>query len=575
MGYNLKPETVVSSEATAFRGNNEIVQEFKRKINSIKSVNKMVVFEFYPGVNRTELLDNIIYPLHADNLIYSDDFAMTPENVNAKIADALTDDRVFGRMTQYCMNEFFPNLEQNQDQISLNKGLTIIYGTGASLLVPDPDLLIYCDLTRWEIQLRYRSGLSNWRQNNADDDSLRKVKRGYFFEWRIADRQKKELLRRANYLLDSNQKDDPKLIKGQDFIDGLEKLTRQPYRTVPYFDQSVWGGQWMKKNYHLPDDVSNYGWAFDGVPEENSVILRYGNVPVEVPATDLLLLDPEPILGEKVYARFGAEFPIRFDYLDTVEGGNLSLQVHPLTDYIKNHYGMSYTQDESYYILYAEPDASVFLGTKKSVDKVDLANDFRNAERGNARFPDEKYINKFPAKAGDHFLIPAGTIHCGGKGTVILEISATPYIFTFKMWDWGRVGLDGKPRPLHVEEGLKNIQLQRDTVWVKKNLVNQFQIIKDNQYEKVERTGLAKNTEFIETLRHQIKTVAHLSNHGSVNMLNMVSGQEAKVTSQDGSFTDFDIHFGETFIVPASVNEYEIENSNQVEPITVIQAFVK
>ncbi|WP_288760423.1 class I mannose-6-phosphate isomerase [uncultured Lacticaseibacillus sp.] len=575
MKYDLRPETKVASQAVGFQGAANIVNTLRNRIAKVNTNDVTVVMEFYPGVERHEIEDSIIDRLGADNTVFADDYALTAEQVNAKIADSITDDRVLGRMTQYRMDEFFPDLAGSRAKVAAKHGVTVVYGTGASLLAPSPDVLVYFDLTRWEIQLRYRAGLSNWRQDNADDDALRKFKRGYFFEWRIADRLKKELLPHVDYLIDSNVANEPKMIDGSSFLAGLEQLTAQPYRTVPYFDESVWGGQWMKKHFGLPDNVPNYGWAFDGVPEENSIILRYGDVPIEVPATDLLLNDPEPILGAKVYARFGAEFPIRFDYLDTVGGGNLSLQVHPLTQYIKDRYGMNYTQDESYYILHAEEGASVYLGNKPNVDKAALAEVLRAAERGDEQFPDDKYINKFPAKTGDHFLIPAGTVHCGGGNTVILEISATPYIFTFKMWDWGRIGLDGKPRPLHVEEGLDNIRLERDTQWVQDNLINQFVPVGKNQYERVDKTGLASDTEFIETRRHEINTVAHLSNHHSVNMLNMVDGREAKVISQDGSFSDFTVHFGETFIVPASVNEYEIRNVYPDQPIKVIQAFVK
>ena len=91
------------------------------------------------------------------------------------------------------------------------------------------------------------------------------------------------------------------------------------------------------------------------MPEENSLLLGFGAVQVEVPALDLVLAEPRALLGEPVYGRFGAEFPIRFDFLDTMGGGNLSLQVHPLTQYIQERFGMRYTQDESYYLLDAKP----------------------------------------------------------------------------------------------------------------------------------------------------------------------------------------------------------------------------
>ena len=102
------------------------------------------------------------------------------------------------------------------------------------------------------------------------------------------------------------------------------QMTSTPFRLVPYFDPGVWGGQWMKQVCGLDPTADNYAWSFDGVPEENSLSLRFGDVRVEVPAQDLVLHQPVGLLGMKNYCRFGAEFPIRFDFLDTMGGQNLS-----------------------------------------------------------------------------------------------------------------------------------------------------------------------------------------------------------------------------------------------------------
>ena len=90
-----------------------------------------------------------------------------------------------------------------------------------------------------------------------------------------------------------------------------------------------------------------------------------------------------------------------------------------------------------------------------------------------APFDAARYVNRFPVKKHDHVLIPAGTVHGSGAGTMVLEISATPYIFTFKLWDWGRVDLDGKPRPIHLDHGVKNIQWDRDTAFSQEHLLHQ------------------------------------------------------------------------------------------------------
>ena len=338
---------------------------------------------------------------------------------------------------------------------------------------------------------------------------------------------------------------------------------KQPFRVVPYFDASVWGGQWMKEKFNLDPEADNFGWAFDGVPEENSLYLRYGDVRVEVPSLNVIHQYPNELLGPKVHSRFGKEFPIRFDYLDTMEGGNLSLQVHPLTEYIQDKFGMHYTQDESYYILDAKEDATVYLGVKDGIKLDDMIGDLEKAqEEGDYRFPDEKYVNCFPAKKHDHFLIPAGTVHCGGSNVVVLEISATPYIFTFKLWDWGRIGLDGRPRPVHINHGKENIQLSRTTDWVKENLINNVQVLEETESYKEERTGLHE-LEFIETRRHWFKESVELDTKGSVNMLNLIEGDTAVVESVDGSFEPYEVHYGETFIIPAQLEKYKITPPDQ------------
>lgn len=122
-----------------------------------------------------------------------------------------------------------------------------------------------------------------------------------------------------------------------------------------------------------------------------------------------------------------------------------------------------------------------------------------------APFDAEAYVNRYPAKKHDHFLIPAGTIHCSGTDTMVLEVSATPYLFTFKLWDWGRVGLDGRPRPINVEHGSKVIQGSRDTRWVSENLVGRARYLRCGEDYDEEVTGLHE-LEFIETRRYTVRT---------------------------------------------------------------------
>lgn len=572
--YNLYPEINITDYSGSWNGYKSIVEEIKKNIKKEKTI---IAIESYIGVHNQEIKDNLVDALQPELIIFADDLAFDGDTITNMVWRNLTDDRVFGVMNHQLLEEFYDekNMQEAREKVEKASGLVVIYGTGSSLIT-EADVLIYADLARWEAQCRYRKGGTNWKVSNSDEDPLKKNKRGYFFEWRLCDRQKDALYEKIDYLLDTNVKNDPNMVTGNDYRHGLSQVVKQPFRLVPYFDASVWGGQWMKEKFDLDPNADNFGWAFDGVPEENSIYLRYGDVRVEVPSLNVVHQFPDELLGAKVHARFGREFPIRFDYLDTMGGGNLSLQVHPLTEYIQDKFGMHYTQEESYYILDAKEDASVYLGVKDGISKEEMFADLERAQEGDFIFPDEKYINRFPAKKHDHFLIPPGTAHCGGSNVVVLEISATPYIFTFKLWDWGRVGLDGKPRPVHLNHGKENIQLSRTTDWVKENLINHVQVVEESDFHKEEQTGLHE-LEFIETRRLWFQKPIELETKGSVNMLNLVEGDTAIVESVDGSFPSYEVHYGETFIIPEQLKRYRIVPSEgaKQKPFAIMQAYVR
>ncbi|HEV2326372.1 MAG TPA: class I mannose-6-phosphate isomerase [Terracidiphilus sp.] len=465
-------------------------------------------------------------------------------------------------MSDLSLEDYFDTHKLQQMRTEIDRAAArqavIILGAGASLVSPDDAVLVYADMARWEIQLRWRRNeLGNLGLENGDTDFAAKYKCGFFAEWRAADKTKKALLPKLDFLLDTNTPMEPKLISGAALRHALHQVARRPFRVKPYFDPGPWGGHWMEEVCGLRDDAPNHAWCFDCVPEENSLLLGFGEHRVEIPAIDLVFTQPRALLGNAVYERFGAEFPIRFDFLDTMGGGNLSLQVHPLTAYIREKFGMSYTQDESYYLLDAGRDASVFLGLREGISAEEMIGDLHRAQNGGGEFPATKYVNQWPAQKHDHFPIPAGTIHCSGANSMVLEISATPYIFTFKLWDWGRMGLDGRPRPIHIEHGAANIQWERTTDWVQRELIDRVETIAEGPGWREERTGLHE-LEFIETRRHWFTGAVAHDTGGGVNVLNLVEGDEAIVESPAGAFDPFVVHYVETFIVPAAVGPYRI-----------------
>ena len=519
---------------------------------------RVVVVETYPGVRTDDVLAVLAHLAPALVVDVADAYR-PPAALDALVAADLTDDPLFGRLTDFGVADFFDAgaLARLRAQVVACTGTVVVHGTGAAL-VCEPDLLVYADLARWEIQQRQRAGqLGNLGADNAGERPSLLYKRAFFLDWRAADRHKAALLDRVDAFLDTTVAQRPLLVGGDAVRRGLDVAASQPFRVVPFFDPAPWGGQWMREVCDLPDGPPNYGWCFDCVPEENSLLLGFGDERVELPALDLVLHRPDDLLGSRVVDRFGAEFPIRFDFLDTMGGGNLSLQVHPLTEHIREEFGWAYTQDESYYLLDAEPGAQVYLGLREDVDPERMLSDLVAAQDGGPEFPAARHVNVVPARKHDHFLIPAGTVHCSGSGSMVLEISATPFIFTFKLWDWGRVGLDGLPRPINVERGRRSICWDRRASFAERELVNVVTPLDKGDGWRSERTGLHP-AEPIETHRHWFTGTVPHDTGGSVNVLNLVEGQEVVVESPSAAFAPYVVHYAETFIVPAAVGGYTV-----------------
>jgi len=517
------------------------------RLRACKNETRSVIcIECYPGVHELALKETLEQGLQPAEVIMTAGLLNRPPVIEQMVGEVLSDDPVFGRMNRIQIEDFFDvrKLGNARERVTnWRDGLLLIIGTGASLVASEPNTLIYADMARWEIQQRQRRNvIGNFGAGNLQESAGLKYKRAFFVDWRAADRLKSSLMSRVDFWLDTNS-DIPKLVTGQSMREALRQLVHRPFRVVPYFDPGPWGGHWMEEVCDLSNDVPNHAWCFDCVPEENS---------------------------------FGAEFPIRFDLLDTMGGGNLSLQVHPKTQYIWDKFGMNYTQDESYYFLDAGDDGSVYLGVKNDIDRDAMIRELKLTQTSGHSFSAEAYVNKFPAKKHDHFLIPAGTIHCSGKNGMVLEVSATPYIFTFKLWDWERVGLNGLPRPIHLDHGLMNIAWDRDTDWVRKNLINQTEPVAKGSGWQEERTGL-HHLEFIETRRHWFTDPTPYNTKDTVNVLNLVEGEEAVVESPTNAFEPFIVHYAETFIVPAAVGAYRVSPTGRSigKTCATIKAYVR
>ena len=342
-------------------------------------------------------------------------------------------------------------------------------------------------------------------------------------------------------------------------------------RARPWFEPGVWGGRWIKQ--HIPAlsrEEINYAWSFELIAPENGIIFESDGLLLEISFDWLMEWESKAVLGVDA-DRFKEEFPIRFDFLDTFGGGNLSIQCHPSLPYIKKHFGENITQDETYYILDCKPGAGVYLGFNEDIDPTAFKATLEKSQAANQAIDIEEYVQLLPAKKHDLFLIPNQTIHGAGINNLVLEISATPYIFTFKMYDWMRLDLEGMPRPINIAHAFHNLDFTRKGMKVQEELVSKPQCLRADDNLQVEL--LPTHPEhFYSIHRLTLAGSTCISTEGHCHLLMLVEGKSLTVTTSQGK--TYILHYAETFVLPAAAGEYTITNTDTT-PITIIKSFVK
>lgn len=495
--------------------------------------------------------------------------AKTEESIASMLKGYLGgDDPLFGYNYPGTLKDFFD--EQLLSRISSNENaVSIIYGTGAALAGWDGQI-VYIDQPKNEIQYRLRAGsVTNIGASEAED-AKKMYKRFYFVDWPVCNKHKQTLLKDIAVVVDGQRPGTITWMKGDVLRDGLEKYVKNPFRVRPWFEPEVWGGQWIKEKFNgLNRQAENYAWSFEIIAPENGIIFESDGAMLEVGFEFLLYHNNKAVLGQHA-EEYGYYFPLRFDYLDTMDGENLSLQCHPKLKYIKQNFGEQIAQDETYYILDAEPDAEVYLGFQENVTSSEFQKVFEECEKSGKKIDVEKYVQIFPSKKHDLYLIPAGTIHCSGKNNLVLEISNTPYIFTFKIYDWQRLDLDGNPRTLNVERALENLDFGR-----KGNLINEKfisvpkTIEEDDSWKVINLPTHEKHLYSVQRLEFENSIQVQTENR--FHVLNLVEGDSVQIISKNQKRK---IRYAETIVVPAATREYEIKNCTN-KTAKVVKAFMK
>jgi len=500
-----------------------------------------------------------------------------------ELQEFLTEDPVFGRVCDRDLMLFFDAghwqalVERVQAALrSTDGGPLFITGPGA-LLTPlrlYSDVALYAAVPRETIFLASEAGIGRNLGDDQDRGRWPRYKRSFYIDWPVQDRHFFATLPACDFLIDMHDTAKPAFMEAHLFLEGLAYAAERPFRVRSIFMPGVWGGHRLQHLIPgLPPEWPNSAWGFEVVAPENGMTFAFGDIALRVPFNLFMHFQARRILGHENHRRFGDFFPIRFDFLDTMEGTNLSLQVHPPDAYINAHFGEPFAQHEMYYILESRPGAKVYLGLQEATGREAFLNDVARAQSQQIPFEITKHVNAWDAAPGDLFVIPAGTVHCSGADNLVLEISATPYIYTFKVYDYLRQDLDGKPRPISYERAFEVIDFGRKTDWVRKNLLARPKRLAEGESW---RRLLLTDSDLVFHSVEQIEmteSYADTTEFDGVHVLCVVGGQGARVVREADGDTQ-ELSYAETVIIPGACGPYRLEPLGDVE-VKVVKSYVR
>lgn len=308
-----------------------------------------------------------------------------------------------------------------------------------------------------------------------------------------------------------------------------------PLTFHPIFKERVWGGRNLERLYHksLPPDVPiGESWEISDRPGDVSVI---ANGPLA--GRDLrwaMAHHERDLLGD--VGSQGGRFPLLIKVLDARE--KLSLQVHPPAHKAAELGGEPKT--EMWYVAHAEPGAELCVGLKQGVTRADF-------ERRLAAGTVEDCFHRLPVRAGDAMFLPSGRVHAIGGGLVLFEIQQNSDT-TYRVFDWNRAGLDGKPRELHVAQSLASIDFNDfepklvDTSFSSSGRFKIRPLVRDPLFHVDVFRSLARESLWFRQAR--LRIIGALTNHLRVS---------------DGTHT-LELSPGQFCLIPASVFDAEIAN---------------
>lgn len=572
---------------------NDLLRKFFRKRRNAC----LISIDGYLGVEWSTIISTLKISLKKGKFKFKtfnfSDCYKSPKEIERIVDPYITWDPVFGKLwIEGSLDQFLDHdlLEKLRETLMKCRSgelgtVVICFGEGSSYkpLTDLYDYIFYIDLTRQELFRRARRGkVKNLGSGDVEyDDSGYIRRRFYHIDFPVLDKHKKATLPIIDYYIDGNDTENLKSMPRNVYEKILSTLAEYPIRLKPVYIPGVWGGQWLRKVRELKEERVNVAWSLEVVPYEQSILISLNDVTLDIPFLNLLWNEPEKIVGRYSLNKFNYDpyfeiyfFPISFNYDDTIEGGNMSVQVHPHYPYIKEYINEPYSHDESYYIVAVAPGSFVHFGLNDGVDKEKFYELAKKSYREKAPFDYTLYVNKVQTKPGDYFLIPAGTVHGSGKNELVLEIDANNSTeLTFKIYDYLRPDLTGKFRPISLHHAFNVIKFHRTASWVLKHLKQNPRLIRRGD-EWAEYVIGELDELFFVTHRLEFRDKVEDSTDGRFHILTLVEGKKILIQSKRHKERSYELKFTETVIIPACFSEYLMINLGD-KPCKVVKALLK
>jgi len=311
----------------------------------------------------------------------------------------------------------------------------------------------------------------------------------------------------------------------------MKKLYPLKFKSI--FKDKIWGGQKIKEVFGKDfSPLPNCGeaWVVSGVPGFESVVENGFLAGNEL--NELIEVFMGDLVGDKIYEEFGEEFPVLIKFIDASD--YLSIQVHPDDELAKKR-GFKNGKTEMWYIIDAEKDAELISGFSKKVSKDDYVKHLENKTL-------KSILNVEKVKKDEVYFMPSGRVHALGPGIMLTEIQQTSDT-TYRIYDWDRIGVDGLPRDLHINEALDAIDFN----------------VYDN-YKIDYKTDIDKTSEILKTV-HFTTNILQFNNfiqkdYSELDSFVIYICIQGKVTVNSNQAVEFKA--GEAILIPNSVNIVEL-----------------